>query len=573
MYLKSLKILTVYFLVFSASALAQYDGNTTPTYPELIKAYQNLANENKEIELYEMGQSDYGLPIYLCMINGAGDSTETMNKARTSTTILINNAIHPGEPDGVNACLIWINDWIKNGKDLKEMPVVAIIPAYNVGGMMNRSGTSRANQNGPEEYGFRGNAQNLDLNRDFIKMDSKNMYTFAKIYHALEPDVFLDTHVSNGADYQYTMTYIASVRERMAPAIGDLTHDDLIPFLSEFSTSKGFDLIPYVNLKEDVPEKGIVVFNDLPRYAMGYAALMNSISFTSETHMLKAFPQRVQATLTFIEGLVKWTSEHRSEIESARISAIKWEKNQAYYSYNYQVTDEMDSIRFKGFEYEYLKSPITERDRLKYFEDRPYDKMVPYYSHYQPGDSVRMPDYFVLGRQSKDVIDRLEANNIKMKKLESDTTLKLVRYQIRDFSTSKRPYEGHFLHSKIERIQDTATVELKAGDLLIPTRQKNRRFIMSVLEPSSPDSYFAWNYFDSYAQQKEHFSPYVFEDRALELLESDPELKAAFEKRRKLDREFGESSMDQLYFIYQRSEYFEPSFNILPVYGGFFDLH
>lgn len=185
---------------------ANWTGNTTPSYPDIISYLKKLVKENKEIELYSMGPSDYGLPIYICVINGAGDSLKTLFKAKEQTSILINNAIHPGEPDGVNAMLIWIDSWIKNGKKTADLPLIAFIPAYNVGGMMNRSSTSRANQNGPEEYGFRGNARNLDLNRDFIKMDSQNAFTFAKIFHALDPDVFIDMHVSNGADYQYTLT-------------------------------------------------------------------------------------------------------------------------------------------------------------------------------------------------------------------------------------------------------------------------------------------------------------------------------------------------------------------------------
>jgi len=284
-----MKQLFVFILFCLPLALsAQLDGKSTLSYPELIRSYEKLAKDHPEIELYEMGDSDYGLPIYLCIVNGEQDSLKTFDKARNSTTLLINNAIHPGEPDGVNACLIWIRDWIEGGKI--ETPVIAIVPAYNVGGMMNRSGTSRANQDGPEEYGFRGNAQNLDLNRDFIKMDSKNMFTFSKLFHALEPDVFVDTHVSNGADYQYTMSYIASVRERMPPSLGNLMHDEMIPSLKNTSAKAGFDLIPYVNLRDEVPERGIEVFNDLPRYAMGYASLMNAISFTTETHMLKPFP-------------------------------------------------------------------------------------------------------------------------------------------------------------------------------------------------------------------------------------------------------------------------------------------
>lgn len=295
--------LTFFALIFPLFGLAQWDGNKTPTYPELIDSYKKWDSDHQEIELYQMGESDAEYPIYLVILNGAGDSLQTFQKAKARTTILINNAIHAGEPDGVNACLLWIEEWIKKGKQTKNLPVIAIIPAYNVGGMMNRSSFSRANQDGPEEYGFRGNAQNLDLNRDFIKMDSKNMFTFAKIYQALEPDVFVDTHVSNGADYQYTLTLIHSMKERMSPGMYNLFNQKYIPYLTETLKKKGWDWSPYVETKGETPESGIEAFNDLPRYAQGYGTLFNALSITVETHMLKPFPQRVQATKDYLDFL------------------------------------------------------------------------------------------------------------------------------------------------------------------------------------------------------------------------------------------------------------------------------
>ena len=281
-----------------------------------------------------------------------GLSTETIEETKQTilgiqeSTILINNAIHPGEPDGVNAMLIWIDTWIKNGKNTSDIPLIAFIPAYNVGGMMNRSSTSRANQNGPEEYGFRGNAKNLDLNRDFIKMDSQNAFTFAKIFHALDPDVFIDMHVSNGADYQYTLTYISSMKERMAPEIRNLCYSELLPYLRKSLKSKKIDLFPYVELKGETPAQGIYAFNDLPRYAMGYASLFNSLSFTVETHMLKPFPERVQASLAFMEEVFKWTFENQIKIELSRKSAFKYFETQDYFKFNYKLTEKPDSILF-----------------------------------------------------------------------------------------------------------------------------------------------------------------------------------------------------------------------------------
>mgnify|MGYP000328732512 CR=1 FL=1 len=560
-------IVSITVFIASFNAWTQYEGNTTPTYPELIKIYEKLDAEHDEIELYNMGGSDHGLPIYLCVINGAQDSIASFQKAKEGTTVLVNNAIHPGEPDGVNACLIWINDWIAGGKKTKGLPVIGIIPIYNVGGAMNRSGTSRANQNGPEEYGFRGNSQNLDLNRDFIKMDSKNMFTFAKIYQALDPDVFIDTHVSNGADYQYTMTYIASVRERMAPSLGNLMHDEMIPYLEKNSAKRGYDLIPYVHLRGETPEEGIEVFNDLPRYAMGYASLMNAISFTTETHMLKAFPDRVQSTLVFLDETFKWMSKNAKNIEAARSQALKWQSELKYYPFNYEQTGAHDSILFKGFEFSHPISEVTGKKRLKYHQDKPFEKYVPYYHTYAAKDSVAVPSHYIVGAQCKEIIAMLEANGVEMKVNPKAIEVPVTTKRITFFEANNKPYEGHFVYSKVKSEDVVETIVSKPGDVLIPTDQLNKRFIVSVLEPETPDSYFRWNYFDSYIQQKEYFSPYVFEDKALEFLGQDPVLKLAFEEKKKLDKEFAASTWDQLYYIYKNSPLFEPTFNKLPIHG------
>jgi len=562
------QIIGLLFLSFSFGIFGQLKSNQTLNYTDLIDVYKNLANSHKEIELYAMGESDYGLPIYLCVINGVQDSLKTFEKARNSTTVLVNNAIHPGEPDGVNACVSIINDWIANGKKSNELPVLAIIPAYNVGGMMVRSGTSRANQNGPEEYGFRGNTQNLDLNRDFVKMDSKNMFTFATIYHALEPDVFIDTHVSNGADYQYTVSYIASVKERMAKGLADLTYKQMIPTLKKQLAKQNFDLIPYVNLKGETPESGLQVFNDLPRYAMGYAAMMNSISYTIETHMLKPFDDRVKATKFFLLESLKWTVNNADRIEEERKNALEWENNMTDYDFNYELTDKVDSIEFKGFDYSHPISEVTGLKRLKYHRDKPYTKNIPHYTTYAAKNKTHIPDFYILGGQNTAVIERLVANSFKFRVLSVDTTIQLGSVRISGYTSSNKPYEGHFLHADVVTNVELSVVQFKKGDILIPTSQRNKRYLVSLMEAQSPDSFFAWNFFDSYVQGKEYFSSYVFEDMAVEILKERPDIKTALEERKASDSEFAKSSWSQLYFVYSRSKYFEPSYNVLPVYEG-----
>jgi len=514
-----------------------------------------------------MGQSDYGLPIYVLVVNADSDSSQTFKKARNSTTILINNAIHPGEPDGINASLIWIDEWVKQGKPSESFPVVAIIPAYNVGGMMQRSSTSRANQNGPEEYGFRGNARNLDLNRDFVKMDSENAFTFSRIFHALDPDVFVDNHVSNGADYQYTLTYISSLQDRLAPSLSELTYKQCIPAMESELLNRKVDLFPYVELKGETPESGIIAFNDLPRYAMGYASLFHSLSFTVETHMLKPFKERVQVTYDFIDVLVKWSTTNSPVIEKSRKEAFEWSNSQKEYWYNHILTEEKDSILFKGFEYSKPVDPITNLPRLLYDRTKPYLKHVPHYKKYKAMNKYAIPRYFVVGAQEKESINRLRANNVEFYTMKSDSLIKASSYRINSYKSLTKPYEGHFKHSNILFDKFKVNLSLKPGDILIPTKQPGRNFILAALIPDAEDSFFSWNFYDSYLQQKEYFSSYVFIDQVKFILDSNPKLKQEFEKKKKESESFRNSEWDQLYFIYKNSSYFEKSFMVLPIYS------
>jgi hypothetical protein len=483
-----------------------------------------------------MGASDYGLPIYLCVINGEKDSLKTFIKARNNTTILINNAIHAGEPDGVNASLLWLEQWIRAGKPTKsrdgkdDFPVIAFIPAYNVGGMMNRSSKSRANQNGPEAYGFRGSAKNLDLNRDFIKMDAVNSFTFARIFHALDPDIFIDNHVSNGADYPYTLTYISSMKERMAPSMQALTYESCIPILKDYCQIGNFELFPYVELKGETPESGIVAFNDLPRYAMGYASLFHSLSFTVETHMLKAFPQRVQATLCFMNSMIAYAIGHSQEIETARAAAKNWTKNQLVLAYNYQLDEkQVDQIRFKGYEAIYPEHPITGLKQLGYDQTQPYEKYIPYFNHYVAKDSTTIPKYYIVSGQEIEIIERLKINQVEFTRVNASTAtqMKVSSFIVKDFKAPSKPYEGHFKLQNLQVDKQLITLELKPGDILISCNQDKANFIHAVLQPLTEDSYLTWNFFDSYLQQKEYFSPYVFKEQIAEILNAQPKLKEA----------------------------------------------
>jgi hypothetical protein len=306
-------------------------------------------------------------------------------------------------------------------------------------------------------------------------------------------------------------------------------------------------------------------FNDLPRYAMGYAALFDAVSFTVETHMLKPFPQRVQATHDFIADLIVYTGTHSAEIEQARKEARTYWQQDKQFEFAYQLTDKKDSILFKGFEFTNPPSPVTGLPRLKYHEDRPYEKFIPYFQTYQAKDSVAIPSYFIVGSQCDEVIERLEANKVQFTRFDKDTVIQISQERLSEFKSYGKPYEGHFYHNEVKSNVELVDQHFKKGDVLIPTNQYQRNFLLSILISRAEDSYFRWNFFDSYLQQKEYFSPYVFEEKAVEILKEKPWIKEELELMKAADKSFRESQWDQLYFIYKNSDLFEESYYLLPI--------
>jgi len=546
------------------------NGLETGTYQEVIAYYQQLGRDFPEVNIEEVGQTDSGYPLHLVTVST--DQNFDLEQAHESgkAVILINNGIHPGEPDGIEASMMLVRDYLT---DTKKRPllndlILAVIPIYNIGGALNRNSDSRTNQNGPKAYGFRGNAKNYDLNRDFIKMDSKNAFAFSEIYHKVKPDIIIDTHVSNGADYQYNITHLATQPDKLGGDLGSYLKNEMIPKLEGGMNELGDQIIPFVNVYNKSPDaEGYVQFMDSPRYSSGYTALFHSLGFTIETHMLKSFDVRVKATYKFIQTIMKIMSTDRAKIKQMRTALSNVDLTGKRHPVGWRM-DRASSrmLNFKGYEAETVTSSVTGQNRLLYNREKPYNKQIPYYNHYVPWKSIVAPAYYVVPKVWDRVIDRLKANEIVIKEIGEDSTIVVQAYRIKKYNTSGNPYEGHYQHSgaDVERFEKTIT--LKDGDLIIPVNQPNGRFVIEVLEPQAVDSYFNWNFFDTILQQKEHFSPYVFEDIAVKLLEEDVALRDEFNAKKKINPEFAKNSYSQLDFIYKRSPHYEKEHMIYPVY-------
>jgi len=546
-----------------------YHENKTPTYYEIIEYYRYLASKYEQAFLFEEGKTDIGKPLHLFVISFDKDFSVESIKKKSKSVVLINNGIHPGESCGIDASLQFATDLLSGklkAKKYIENTVICIIPVYNVGGVLNRGPYSRMNQVGPQEHGFRGNARNLDLNRDFIKCDSENAKSFAKIFHKWQPDVFIDTHTSNGADYQYTITLIATQTDKLNPLLSEYMDEKMLPYLYHSMKKGSYEMVPYVQSLKQVPDSGIYAFFDSPRYASGYTSLFNTIGFITETHMLKPYKDRVLSTYDFILNLTVFVNENNFELRKIRAEAINQTKKQDEFTIKWEFDRSRDSvISFKGFEAEYNTSLITGKQRLSYNRSRPFEKPIKYYHHYKAVKSINKPAYYIIPQAWQEVITRLELNGVALKRFSKDTLITVTAYYIDDFKT-RDAYENHYLHYNLKVHKDQVEIKFYAGDYIIETNQKSNNYIIETLEPESVDSYFAWNFFDAVLQAKEWMSAYVFEETAEQILKEHPEIKVELDEAKKNDKTLAESHYWQLYFIYKRSKYFEKSYRRYPVY-------
>ncbi len=539
------------------------NGNQTANYSQTIGYYQILDHNFESVKMLEGGLTDSGELLHYVIF----DPANTFVKGENRCVIMINNGIHAGEPDGIDATMMLFRDLATGKVKAPKNTILVAIPVYNIGGMLNRNSTTRVNQNGPEEYGFRGNARNYDLNRDFIKSDSRNMRSFANIFHRFDPEFFIDNHVSNGADYQYALTYIMTQHNKLGRSLGKYMNEKLLPEIVLGLKKKKVESIPYVNVWHGTPDKGYAQFMDYPRYATGYASLFNTIGFTVETHMLKKYSDRVYATYDFMLASLEAVDKNAAEIKNAR--KLEFENYLAGEKYTLKwVIDssKVEKIAFLGYEGIIRKSDATTGDRLYYDRKKPFNKKIEFYKEYKPTLEVSIPKAYIIPKGWWNVIERLKANQIEMIPLNADTQIEVESYRIADYKTSASAYEGHYPHHSTKVQTSKVKMKFGDGDFYVPTNQKGLKYLLETLEPQAADSFFNWNFFDAILQQKEGFSDYVFEDTAAKMLKDDPKLKNAFETRLKSDQEFAKNPESQLDWIYKNSAHYEKAHLQYPVY-------
>ncbi len=538
------------------------DGKRTATYEECIAFYRQLQSVSGRILLDSTGMSDAGYPLHVVRYPA---TTAPDDRA---LTILINNGIHPGEPDGIDASMMLLRDIAEDRVSVPEHIRLVVIPVYNIGGALNRNSSTRVNQEGPESYGFRGNAQNLDLNRDFTKCDARESRTFTQVFQHYRPAIFIDNHVSDGADYQHVMTLLSTQYDKLGGGLGKYFRRRLDPLLYRRMDAAGFPLVPYVNVWDGTPESGWTAFYDPPRYSSGYAALFNCIAWVPETHMLKPFDLRVKATYALMKEVISIAGAERDSILLHRQQDSRSVLRQKQFPLSWTADSTVSLWKYQGYAPAYKASEVTGQQRMYYDRTKPMNVSVPIRDHYRPAQFVRAPRAYVIPQGWHRVIERLIDNHrLDYGILDRDTTLTVTSYTIDSFKTSPTPYEGHYKHSSIRVSPKKERVRFLKGDYILDLEDHPyRRFLIEMLEPEGDDSYFAWNFFDAILQRKEGYSDYRWDDVAAQELRDHPGIRTGLDARKKADPAFAADAAAQLFYVYRHSRWYEAAHMRYPVY-------
>jgi hypothetical protein len=548
--------------------------NQTTLWTECIAFYQELAQRFPQVLRFEqIGVSDGGIPVHAGVVSPDGVFDRTQIKAEGRTVFFNNNGIHPGEPEGVDACMAIVRDLCFDPARLAALgnTVLLFVPLYNVDGALNRANTSRVNQDGPEQFGFRGNSRHLDLNRDFIKCDTLNAQLFNQLITSWDPDVMVDTHTSNGADYPYTMTLIHTQADKLGYGLGPFLRETMLPHIYAQMEAKGWPTCPYVNPVKDTPDDGIAEFLEVPRFSTGFAALHHVIGFMPETHMLKPFKDRYDSMRALLDVTMAFTVQHGEQIQKLRADAKEQAANAIEWTVSWKMDDANPStFRFKGYAAKRSASLLGNYQRLSYDRSQPWEKDIAYYNNFVPSATVRAPKGYIVPQAWREAIERLQWNGVEMARFDEASTVEAQYYHIASVTSRPNAYEGHMYHDVVELEARTASFTVQPGDWFIPLKQANARYAVETLEPQGHDSFFRWGFFNSVLEKKEAFSDYVFEDLAMEMLETEPALKARFEAWKAANPALLSDQEKVLGFIFENGKrHAEPEWRRYPVLSVF----
>ena len=543
----------------------------SPNYSDTIKYFKKFEAETPNAKLLTIGTSPQKREIKLLVVSKGNEFTPEEAAKSSKAVVLIQNGIHPGEIEGKDACMLLLREILitKEKEDLLDNIILLIIPVFNVDGHERLSYYNRPNQNGPKEMGWRTTSQNLNLNRDYMKADTPEMRSWLKMFSAWLPDFMIDNHTTNGADYQYHVTYGIEKFQNIHPLLSNLVRKKYLPYLLSQVEREGFLTAPYIEFKGGSIESGIIDYPLMPRLSTGYCAVQNRICLLVETHSLKPFKNRVFSTKSMMVHSLEFINENFKELKrlnkkADEDSVKEFFNNKKEIPVQFIPTEKFDTMKFKGFKSYQEESHIT-GTLITRFTNSKTEFDIPIFNKSIIGASIKLPLAYSIPEQFTNIIEILNCHRIAYFQLEDEAKVQIEKYRFTKAEFWKRPYEGRQLVD-VEYETTTEEVVLPNRTFIVPTNQRTIRVIANLFEPKSPDSFVSWGFFNAFFERKEYAEDFVMEPYAKKMLEENVKLRNEFFQLLKVDENFKLNSHERLDFFYRHSPFFDNGEMIYPIY-------
>ena len=545
----------------------------TGRYDEAVDFCRRLAAASPHAHYASLGVTGEGRELPLLILSR--DRTFSPDAARRSgkTLVLIQNCIHSGECEGKDASLALARDILITGThaNLLNHVNLLILPIFNADGHERRSPYGRANQNGPQEMGWRTNAVNLNLNRDYTKADAVEMQAWLRLWHAWQPDLFIDNHTTDGHDHQYDWFYAATMEQDVAKPVAAWVRGTLLPGVLPVLEQAGHASLPYSFPRDPKdPSKGIFAIEPMPpRFSTGYGGVCNRPSLLVETHALRSYGRRVEVTykvlLNTLRTVNRSTDELRRVVRQAdeECTRLRGGEYDGRVPLRFEPAGQERPLTYRAVVQKLHASDITGSDVIEY-TPAPLDINTVISEGSRVSLAVAPPAAYLVPPQWTDIIQRLELHGVRFFRLHSPQSLTVDSYRFEDITFADRPHEGRQL-PRYKTVPTHETRTFVSGSVVVPLDQPRAKLIVHLLEPEGPDSFVAWGIFNAIFEQKEYAEAYVMEPLAQRMLAADPALQAEFEQKLAADPNFAQSPAERLNFFYRRSPYWDTAKDVYPV--------
>jgi hypothetical protein len=536
---------------------------TTPRYDETIAYLRRLVAASRDLQLVSLGKSGEGRDIWLVIASKERAFTPDALRRSNKPIVFAQAGIHAGEIDGKDAGLMLLRDITVRGtkRDLLDGANFLFVPIFNTDGHERFSRFTRINQRGPVEGGWRTNAQNLNLNRDYMKGDTPELRAMLRALDTYDPDLYIDLHVTDGADYQYDVTFGWNGTAGHSPSIAKWLDENYRPSVDDALRAMGH--IPGPLIFTDDPLSGVAHGPSDPRLSNGYGDARHLATILVENHSLKPYDQRVLGTYVFLEQTLRTIAREGTALQNATRIARESRAKTIPLSWRIPENVTPKEIEVLGVESRKTLSPISGGTRVEWL-GKPVTMRAPLTIASEVATSITRPAAYWLPPSWPEVIERLELHGIRYERITAPREIEVTMYRFAEPAFANGQFEGHV------RVTAKATAERRrerfpAGTLRIPTDQPLGTIAVLLFEPSSPDSLFQWGFFHSILAPTEYVESYIMEPMAERMLAEDPKLAEAFRMKVESDAAFRGDPRARLQWLYERTPFYDERARLYPV--------